>query len=140
MDKAVQGRATQICPTAPHCLIICMKPALCHYPLCLVCSGPFNLCLSRTLPLCPTSNPYSHFIPLTPHSFHSLHSPQSEPTLWQDCHLWSRHNFLVAIVFPCVRRRSPLYPPGVSSTTANQQCNESRLPSTACWDCTSFSL
>lgn len=78
MDKVIHGRGTHICPPAPHRFIICMKPATCCYPLCLMCSSLYNLCRSHTLPFCPTSNHYSHFIPLTPHSFHaSLFQPSA---------------------------------------------------------------
>lgn len=61
--------ATYIRPPSPHCFIICMKPAARRYPLCLMCSSPYNLCRSHTLPFRPTSNPYS--------PFHSADTPVS---------------------------------------------------------------
>lgn len=76
MDKVVQGcgRGTQMCPPSLHPHL--MKPGLSCYPLQLLSSSPFNLCHSHTVPFCPTSNPYSHFIPLThPFSPFTLHSP-----------------------------------------------------------------
>lgn len=69
-DKAVRdGGATYIRPPSPHRFIIRMKPAARRYPLCLMCSSPYNLCRSHTLPFCPTSNPYS--------PFHSADTPVS---------------------------------------------------------------
>lgn len=72
-------------------------------------------------------------------SIHPL-SAGSEPTPWQDCHLWSWLHFLVAIIFPSARRWSSPYPPGVSSNSSNRLCNKARLPSTAHWEFTSVSL
>lgn len=108
MDKVVQGRGTHICLPTSHRFIICREPAICCYPLCLMCSSPFNLCralLSDLQPLFPFHPCDTPFFPCL-----SL-SMQCEPPLWQDCHLWFWNHFLFAMIFPCVWLWSPSYSP-----------------------------
>lgn len=142
MDKVVQGhgRSLQICPPIPHCILICMKLAVCSYPLRLMCSSPFNLCRSHNLPFCPTSNLHSHFILLTPHCFHSFlrfclvwanpvaRLPSLVKSLFSFCHCLPVCLTMDFSVFPRVSWKSTI-----------QQSNEARLPSTAHWNFTPVS-
>lgn len=151
MDKPVRGRAIHVCPLTHPGFMICMKPAVCCYPLrlmCLMCSSPYNLGRSHTLPFCPTSNPYSHFIPLTPHTFLTFLSPPPPPPPLHPVRAIAvaRLPSLVVTRFshcfslPMRLTVKFLLFPRVSAESASQQCNETRLPSTACWDFTSLSL
>jgi len=130
------GRSRKICPPTLHCILICMKVALCVYPPGLMCSSPFNLCCSHTLPFSATSNLHSHFILLISR-FPSSRSSRSPPLL-ANCE--ARLPSLVVTLSSCCH-----HPPvcsmleysissGASSQSANQQCNGTRLPSSACWD------
>lgn len=140
MDKVIQGsgRGTQRSPPLAASSNE-TRPELLSPPTHV--SQPFNLCHSHTLPFCPTSNPYSPFILLTPHSLRSFHSFS---TVWFNT-VARLPSLVVTSLFWC--RLLPLClmmesstSPGVSSNSANHRCNEARLPSTARWDFTSSSL